>query len=571
MSETENGAVQRPVPPVAAPGQPEDGAAASLPQAITIRRDRLSIVWLIPLVALIIGGWLAFKTFSEQGPTIYIRFATAAGLQAGKTKVKFKDVDVGEVTSIDVSDDLKSVVVTAQLKHGAADYLTRGTRFWVERPRVTASRVSGLDTLLSGPFIAIDPVTEGDPERHFVGLEEPPLFTTSEPGKRFQLRSPTLGSLNIGSPVYYRQIQVGQVAGNALDADGRAVSIEVFVSAPHDRLVTRDTRFWNASGVDFSISTNGIQVDTQSLLSVLIGGVSFDTPDTIDGVREPAAVNEVFHLYQGREEAHAKTYAHKERYLLFFQGSVNGLNVGAPVLLRGISIGTVLDVQLTFDPEDFEFQIPVLIEVEPERIGVRGDRDRINQQGVVERLVANGLRGQLKSGSLLTGQLYVDLDFHPNAPAQPLGKHGEYAVLPTVPAPLDALTTKANSILDKLDALPIQQLGQDAAGALAGANALISSKELRGAIVEADAALAALRQTAERLNTQIAPELSTALRDTSATLKSANAIVSENAPMYIEMQRMFQELSAAARSVRLLADYLERHPEALLKGKGGGR
>ncbi len=561
----------RPVPPVAAPGQPDNDTESALPQAITIRRDRVSIVWLIPLVALIIGGWLALKTFAEQGPTIYIQFATAAGLQAGKTKVKFKDVDVGEVTSIDVSDDLKSVVVTAQLKHGAAAYLTRGTRFWVERPRVTASRVSGLDTLLSGPFIAIDPVAEGDAERRFVGLEEPPLFTTSEPGKRFQLRSPTLGSLNIGSPVYYRQIQVGQVVGNALDTDGRAVSIEVFVSAPHDRLVTRDTRFWNASGVDFSISANGIQVDTQSLLSVLIGGVSFDTPDTIDGVREPAVVNEIFHLYQGREEAHAKTYAHKERYLLFFQGSVNGLNVGAPVLLRGISIGAVLDVQLTFDPEDFEFQIPVLIEVEPERIGVRGDRDRINQQGVVERLVANGLRGQLKSSSLLTGQLYVDLDFHPNAPAQPLGKHGDYAVLPTVPAPLDALTTKANSILDKLDALPIQQLGQDAAGALAGANALISSKELRGAIVEADAALAAFRQTAERLNTQIAPELSTALRDTSATLKSANAIVSENAPMYIEMQRMFQELSAAARSVRLLADYLERHPEALLKGKGGGR
>jgi paraquat-inducible protein B len=552
-------------------GRPEDTAGAPLPQAITIRRDRVSIVWLIPLVALIIGGWLAFKTFSEQGPTIDIQFATAAGLQAGKTKVKFKDVDVGEVTSIDVSDDLKSVVVTAQLKHGAADYLTRSTRFWVERPRVTASRVSGLDTLLSGPFIAIDPVAEGDAERHFVGLEEPPLFTTSEPGKRFQLRSPTLGSLNIGSPVYYRQIQVGQVAGNALDADGRAVSIEVFISAPHDRLVTRDTRFWNASGVDFSISTNGVQVDTQSLLSVLIGGVSFDTPDTIDGAREPAAVNDVFPLYQSREEAHAKTYAHKERYLLFFQGSVNGLNVGAPVLLRGISIGRVLDVQLTFDPEDFEFQIPVLIEVEPERIGVRGDRGRINQQGVVERLVANGLRGQLKSGSLLTGQLYVDLDFHPNAPAQPLGKHGEYAVLPTVPAPLDALTTKANSILDKLDALPIQQLGQDAAGALASANALLSSKELRGAIVEADAALAAFRQTAERLNSQIAPELSTALRDTSATLTAAGAIVSENAPMYIEMQRMFQELSAAARSVRLLTDYLERHPEALLKGKGGGR
>ena len=404
-----------------------------------------------------------------------------------------------------------------------------------------------------------------------MGLEEPPLFTTSEPGKRFRLRSPTLGSLNIGSPVYYRQIQVGQVIGHELDADGQAVGIGIFVSAPHDRLVSSDTRFWNASGVDFSFSTAGLKVDTQSLLSVLIGGVSFDTPDTIDSERKPARANDVFPLYQNQNEAHEKTYAHKERYLLFFQGSVNGLSVGAPVLLRGIVIGRVLDIQLTFSEESFTFQIPVLIEVEPERIGVRGDRGKLEHADVVERLVANGLRGQLKSGSLLTGQLYVDLDFHPNAPPERIQRHGDYAVLPTVPAPLEALTTKATSILDKIDAMPIEQIGKDAAQAVASANAVVSSKELTGAIAETRAALAAVRQTAERLNVEIAPELSAALRETAATAKYAGDIVSENSPMYIEMQRMFQELTATARSLRVFADYLERHPEALLKGKTGGR
>ena len=387
--------VQRTVPTPPSPARledlPQDSPAAPLPQALTIRRARISIVWLIPLVALAIGGWLAYKTFAEQGPRIEIQFASAAGLQAGKTKVKFKDVDVGEVTAIDVSPDLKSILVTAQLKYGSNAYLTTHTRFWVERPRVTASRVSGLETLLSGPYIAIDPVSEGESARRFLGLEEPPLFTTAEAGRRFLLRSPTLGSLNISSPIYYRQIQVGQVVGHELEADGQAVDIEIFVSAPYDRLVYTNTRFWNASGLDFSISTAGIRVDTQSLLSVLIGGISFDTPDTIDGERKAAAPGEVLPLYQSREEAHETTYDHKERYLLYFKGSVNGLAVGAAVRLRGIAIGRVLDVQLIFNVEDYDFQIPVLVEVEPERIGVSGDPGKIEQATVVERLVAKGL------------------------------------------------------------------------------------------------------------------------------------------------------------------------------------
>ena len=561
------------MPTAPTPGRPEDwpqdGPAAALPRAVTIRRDRLSIVWLIPLVALAIGGWLAFKTFSEQGPRIQIQFASAAGLQAGKTKVKFKDVDLGEVTAIDVSPDLKSILVTAQLKHGSGAYLTTYTRFWVERPRVTASRVSGLETLLSGPYIAIDPVTEGDPARHFLGLEEPPLFTTAEAGRRFLLRSPTLGSLNVGSPVYYRQIQVGQVVGHQLEADGQAVNIEIFVSAPYDRRVYSNTRFWNASGLDFSLSPAGIRVDTQSLLSVLIGGISFDTPDSIDGARTAAAAGEVLALYQSREEAHAKTYARKERYLLYFKGSVNGLVVGAPVRLRGIAIGSVLDVQLIFNADDYDFQIPVLVEVEPERIGVSGDPGKLEQAAVVERLVANGLRGQLKSDNLLTGALYVDLDFHPKAPPERLARHGEYTVLPTVPAPLEALTTKATSILDKLDHLPIEQIGKDLGQAVARVNAVVNSPELQGAIADSQAAVAAVRKVAERLDGEIAPQLTAALRATAATMNHTSEIVAVNSPLYIEMGRMLQEVGAAARSLRLMADYLERHPEALLKGKAG--
>lgn len=561
MSEIENAGSGPPLP-----NHPE-----STPAAIAKGRSGVSLVWLIPIVALLIGGWLAAKTYAERGPTVKIEFRTASGLEAGTTKVKFKDVDIGQVTSIDVSVDLKSVIVTAELKHGSEQFLTEKTRFWVERPRVTASGVSGLETLLSGSFIAIDPVRGGKEVLQFTGLEEPPLFTTSEAGTRFLLRSPTLGSLNVGAPVYYRQIQVGQVAGFALDDDGEAVGIDVFVFAPHDRLVSTSTRFWNASGIDFSLSAAGVKVDTESLMSVLIGGVAFDTPDTIDAPGEPPGADHVFPLYASRDNAHEKIYLHKERYLLFFEGSVRGLTVGAPVMLRGIAIGKVLDIQLQLSVEDLQFHIPVLIEVEPERVAVRGDRRALDETGMIRQLVAKGLRAQLKTGSLITGQLYVELDFYPDASPEVLAQEGDYEVLPTIPGSLEALTNKVTAILDRLEAFPFDRIGKDLTDTLAGANEIVNSAALKQGIVELEKSLAEIRALAEQLNTGIAPELAETLRQTTATLRGVRQMIEEGSPISVELRRSLNEVSGAARSLKVLTDYLERHPEALLRGKGGDR
>jgi paraquat-inducible protein B len=546
---------------------PDDGG----PRAIVKGRSGVSLVWLIPLVAVLIGGWLAAKTFSERGPVIKIEFGTASGLQAGKTKVKFKDVDIGQVTAIDVGADLKSVIVTAELKHGSEDFLTEGTRFWVERPRVTASGVSGLETLLSGSFIAIDPVQTGKDIRTFKGLEEPPLFTTSDPGTRFRLRSPTLGSLSIGAPVYYRQIQVGQVAGFSLDEDGEAVNIDLFIFRPHDRLVSTSTRFWNASGVDISMSASGVKVDTQSLMAVLIGGVGFDTPDTIDAVGDNPGPDHHFPLYSNREEAYEKIYLHKERYLLFFQGSVRGLSIGAPVMLRGIAVGQVLDIQLQLGMDDLQFHIPVLIEVEPERVAVRGDRSVFGETGMIKQLVDKGLRAQLKTGSLITGQLYVELDLYPNALPVPFEKHGGYDVLPTVPGSLEAMTNQVLGILDRLEAFPFDRIARDLTDTLAGASELVNSAELKQSIAELDKTLVEVRGLAEQINTGVAPELVDTLRETSATVSGVRGMIEQGSPLSVELLRTLSEVSSAARSLRVLTDYLERHPEALLRGKGGSR
>ena len=542
-----------------------------LPEARVVKADRLSLVWLLPILALAVGGWLAYKTWSEQGPTITISFKDASGLQAGKTKVKFKDVDIGQVTMIRVTEDLQGVKITAQLTSGSERYLTDQTRFWVARPRITASRVSGLETLISGAYVAIDPVIDGKPSRHFKGLPEPPVITTDEPGTRFRLRSPTLGSLNLGSPVYYRHIQVGQVVNYELDEDGEAVTIDIFITKPHDRLVFVNTRFWNASGIDLSLTADGVNLDTESLLSVLLGGVGFDTPDTLETKGAPATADQFFPLSASRADAHERIYLNKQRYLMVFTGSVRGLSVGAPVLLQGIEVGQVLDVQLRFDPDQLAFSIPVLIEIEPDRINVDGGVERAlaNDPDILKELIAEGMRGQLKTGSLITGQLYVDLDFHKDAAKATLREQDGYPVLPTVPAPIEEVTTKVKNILTKVEAFPLETIGDDLSSVLGSARGLVESNQTKQALAELEQTIKDLTSITSQLDNSIAPELTAILSQSRAVVANINALIGVDAPLSVESVRTIRDIGAAARSIRTFADYLDRHPEALIRGKGG--
>ena len=304
------------------------------------------------------------------------------------------------------------------------------------------------------------------------------------------------------------------------------------------------------------------------MLSLLVGGIAFDNPDSLEEAGKPAEKNHPFPLYPNRERAYETLYLKKERYILFFQDSVRGLEVNAPVMLRGIPIGRVLDIKLKFDVEKLQFLVPVLIEVEPERIGFIGAPQPLGGKKLVEGLVEKGLRGQLKSGSLLTGKLYIDLDFHKEAPAAQLAQYGEYTVLPSVPSmPLEALTEKANAFLDSLQALPIQEIGEELRETLTGANALVHSEALSQSILELQALLARLRQAARSIDKESIPAFNATLQQLHQTLASAEKILSPNATLYLEVQRALKELSAAARSIRSLTDYLERHPEALLHGK----
>lgn len=504
---------------------PED----ELPEAVVTARRSFPVIWLIPLVAALVGGWIAWKAFSEQGPTITISFKSAEGLVAGKTKIRYKDVEIGQVEAIEVDDEHARVMVTASMLASSQKYLRKDTRFWVVRARISAGSVTGLGTLLSGAYIGIDPVMEGKSERHFTGLESAPVITMDTPGRYFQLSADKRGSLEVGSPVYYREIKVGEVVSYELAEDGGSVDFRIFVNEPHDRKITENTRFWNASGFDISLTADGINVDTQSMISLLVGGIAFEVPEyTPSG--KAATENQVFKLYENHKDTLQKEIKIKRKYILAFDGTVRGLAVGAPVEFRGIPFGKVLDIEVKFDTEKQAVTIPVTVEAHPERLHERGmsisDKERTE---LLNSLVAKGMRARLKTGSILTGQLYVDLDFYPEAPPADIDYSGKYPQLPTLPTSTEEITRSVTAILEKMQRFPLDEIGDDLASTLANLDATIEQADL--------------------------------------AIQNMKRVISPDAPIVQEVQETLEELSETARSLRILADYLERHPEALLRGK----
>ncbi|NOR23721.1 MAG: MCE family protein, partial [Desulforhopalus sp.] len=347
----------------------EEGSRAETvdkaPTAQVQTKRGFSIIWVVPILALIIGGWLAYKAMSEKGPILTINFENAEGLVAGKTKVKYKDVEIGVVSVIDLLDDLSGVAITIEMHREFKPYMTENTSFWVVRARVAAGEVSGLGTLLSGAYIGCSPSDEGQAVKHFVGLEKPPVMTVGLPGRHFIIQSETLGSLDIGSTVQYRGIKVGQVVDYNFDEAAESILLKVFINAPfHEKVRTR-SRFWNASGIDFTMDSSGIKMDTQSLVSILLGGMAFDTPpDAPAG--EQAEESKTFQLYASHEESRELTYDLREYYLLYFNQRVRGLSPGAPVEIKGIQVGEVVSIELQYDQEQLNFRIPVLVMLEPE-------------------------------------------------------------------------------------------------------------------------------------------------------------------------------------------------------------
>jgi len=547
---------------MAAPNEPIDTDA--IPEAVVDTEHRgFPVVWLLPLVAVLVGGWLIYKTVSEKGPEITISFKTAESIEQGKTKIKYRDVTVGQVNEVTFSADLSEVVVTATMQAGIDRHLTENTRFWVVRPRLGAGEVSGLGTLISGAYIAMQPSETGKSRREFTGLEKPPVITADRQGTRYRLRAKKLGSLSVGSPVYFRQFDVGEITDYALAEDHTHVDIGFFVESPHDQYIRKGTRFWNAGGVNLSLTASGVNFEMESLVALISGGIAYETLP--EYVATPVAPEDtVFDLYDDHTESLERPITIAHTFVSRFSGSVRGLSVGAPVEFRGIRIGTVKAIELGRGVKEEDISVPVvLIDIEPQRmahlvnVSTAKDFDQQRQKEFEEETVKRieyqvlhkGLRARLQTGNLVTGQLFVDIDYFPDAEPVTLTSMGDYPEIPTLPNPLAGILAGFNRIIDKLEQANLE-------GTLANLNALmVSSNEL----------MATLGQNAPGL----AAELQATLENARTTLDSLGEMASPEGEIGIELYNALSEFTAAARSIRVMAEYLERHPEALLKGKSG--
>ncbi|MHC8400632.1 PqiB family protein [Pseudomonas sp. MDT1-17] len=516
-------------------------------------RFSVSLVWIVPIIAVLVGISLVVHNLMQEGPTITIMFKTGSGLTANKTEVKYRNVVIGHVSEVKLSDDQKSVNATIKLDKQAESFTREDSQFWVVRPRIGAGGVSGIDTLLSGDYIGADIGQADARSKHFTGLENPPPITYGEPGKRFTLRTQDLGSLDIGSPVYYRKIPVGQVVTYALDAEGKWVNIEIFVHSPNDAYVTENTRFWNASGIDVSVGANGFAVKTESLSSLLVGGIAFRAPEYSPNDLS-ASEDKAFDLFEDQQTALAPPNGKGQYLSLRFDQALRGLKIDAPVEFLGVEIGKVVSVNLDFDAKKRSFPLNVGIVIYPQRLGqahgkmlkvLKHDpKDETAGIRLMGTFIENGLRAQARSGNLLTGQLYIALDFYPKAAKVAFDPTARPVTIPTIPGSLEQLQEKLEGMVNKINQLPIERI----AGNL-------------------DSNLVELRKGLTQFNAKTLPGVQTTLADVSKTLQSASSTLAEDSPQREQLTQTMDELGRMSRSLRELSDYLGRHPESLLRGR----
>ncbi len=544
------------VRPPATPGEPPAPAAEpapgpSAPLAASPAVDRPSrwlpsLIWMIPVLAALIGAWQVISWVTNKGATVYVYFASGEGLDSGQTKVKYKDVDIGRVVSVTLAEDGNRVVAKIEMAKEAERFTAQDSRFWVVRPQIGASGVSGLGTLLSGPYIGAAPGVKEETTNSFTGLETAPPIPIGLKGREYKLHADTLGSVSPGSPVYFKRVRVGQVASIALDKAGQGIDMSVFVEQPYIGLVGPDTRWWHASGVDLRLDASGLKLNTQSLAALATGGIAFESADERKPAT-PAAAGTRFLLAEDRSAALRPPDGPAVSAVLYFDQSLRGLSPGAVVDFRGVALGEVRQVGIEFDRERQKFTMPITVDLYPGRLG-KGFMEAMEREDGGQRaltaMVSRGLRAQLRNGNLLTGQLYIALDFFPGARKATVAQQGELLVLPTIPGQLDELQSQISRIAGKLDKIPFDEIGTN----------------LNRTLVQANATLA-------RLDGKVLPEMQGTLAAARATFANAESVLAQDAPLQSDLRKALQSVTDTMAKIDALADYLERNPQSLIRGK----
>ncbi|MBS0980864.1 MULTISPECIES: PqiB family protein [Acetobacter] len=546
-----------------------------------LRRIRFSIIWIIPVLSIFIAGFLVWRSFANNGPEVTVIFDTADGLTSGQTQVKNKSVVLGTVEKIMLVDDMSHVEVRIRMNAGTSYMLTNRARFWVVRPRINGASITGLETLLSGAYIAFDPglVTPGEKDlwhvTHFRGLESPPGITSDQPGQTYYLLASSIGSIGTGAPVFFRDMVVGEVLGYTMPPGGIGpVLIELFIRQPYDRYLHTDTRFWNVSGVTVGFGAGGLKVQLQSLQALFSGGVAFGLPLKYDTVTQyDAPENTLFKLYESREDAETAGYHERVPLVTYLTSSVQGLTVGSKVSMFGLQIGNVTSVKFEMNAKTDQPRVRVGMQIQPERVLDANKLKHGALTDIFRTLVQHGLRASVDSVSFLTGESMISLNFVKNAQPAQVEMDGTTLVIPGQPGGMNGIMESLSTVAARLAGVPFEQLGVNASNLLAHADQTLVSPDVRQSLTSLRASLQNLQVMSTELRKGTAPlmqSLPAMTKQLEQTIANANKLMGsygKNTDFYRNMQTMILQLSQTARSMRFLADFLTNHPSALISGR----
>jgi len=513
---------------------------------------RIAPIWIVPIIAIVLGIWMVGYTFMMEGPEVKISFETAADLEAGKTKVKRLNVNVGVVEDITLAPDGSGVIVIVKLAKEHENLLREDTLFWVERARIGTGGVSGLGTILSGAYIKLAPGKSEikKDKMNYAGLEAPPLTAVDAPGIRLILKSDHAVSVSSGEPVLYKGYKVGRVENRVFDEADKTFRYDVFIDAPFHDLVTTSVRFWNASGIALSVSAEGFNLSMGSIETLLTGGISFgESPGSPLG--QSVEDKEIFRLYDTYKETLEHPYEHGVYYVVKFSEAIGALLPGAPVEYRGIKIGRVerilIKEMMSHGAKGSGQPIPVLIYLEPGLLALDDSPEMVERlRDQIESGIDQGLRATLETGNLLTGSLFVSLDFYPDSDLAELGQFEQYPVIPAISGSLKQIQHSVSQLLDKINGLPIEEIASNA-------NNVIS---------QLDKSLSSLDNFLVSDETQAIPEQ---LNSTLTMLRNTLDGLSPDSPIYEELENALNELTVTLRSFDALSRTLSSSADLLPK------
>ncbi len=557
---------------------PEEAPRPSgIPEAQDKKRPRVLSIWIVPIVAAALVGYLVYTSLATRGPTITVTFETASGLREEQTEVKHKSVSLGIVERIELSEGADHVIAHIRMDARAEPMLTEQARFWVVRPRLKggalAALQTGLETLVSGAYIELDPGEGGDtPHESFKGLEQPPAVRAGEPGTVFVLKTEEVGSLSAGSPVLYRKVAVGELLDVNLNDELGSVSMRAFVRRPHDRMVREATRFWNASGLRVGMGAEGLQLEIESVRSMFSGGIAFATPES--QTESPrAGSGHTFRLYESEALAEIHMHGPTVPYLAYFRESVQGLAKGSPVRLFGFQVGNVTDMRLVADPDGTGIAARVAFVLMPERALSETDAQALYPQGIREQ-VATGMRVVLETSSFITGEKVLTLSHVNDSRPVVLAEEDGALVLPSHARGFSALTDAMSDVATRINKIPFEEIGDNLNRTLRSVDQTLTSSDMKNALVELAKTLEEVRHLAQEAREGLGPafeRLPQIAENVDEAVQNANsalgAFSSTDGDFQRGAQRLMNQISDMARSVRILSDYLQRHPEALIRGR----